>query len=334
MRSVRSMARGRWHWLALSGALLLTAVSACGGGATWTQESTSGNDPAPVDTACTGSGWCTVPLDGPVEATATGGAVSPPGPSGGPSGGEPVSQKSSALTSSVHTVDSRANRELAETNASAYQNASGQWEMVVGTNTDMNTLNVAEDTANFDYGCARDSYTTWCHWTMSSSLGLFGPDDTLTYRGGPTHYLYMLKMRSDTAGFRVMRTTDPCPSSCTTPSWSICNISFSGIDFPTVRWRPDNDSIYFTFVRGGQIYVGRINEPWCSSWSYWADPDASGVSGARATFDESGKLHILFTTAGGIKHQVFDPASGFVHTVTTVADYLPPTNRCDQPTWP
>lgn len=322
------MGRREWQWLALPAAALLTALSACGGGARWTQDSAGGTQPAQVETACKDSGWCTLPLDGPVEATATGGAVSPPGPSGGPSGGEPVSQKSSALTSSVLTVDSRTNRELAETNASAYENASGQWEMVAGTNTDLNTLNVAEDTDHFDYGCARDSYNTWCHYTLSSSLGLFGPDDTLTYRAGPTHYLYMLKMRSDTAGFRMMRTTDPCPSSCATPAWSICNISSSGIDFPTVRWRPGDDTVYFTFVKGTnrELYVGRMNEPWCSTWSYWADADATGVGGARATFDESGKLHILFTTAGGIRHTVFDPGSGF-GSVTPVAAYLPPTNN-------
>jgi hypothetical protein len=73
------------------------------------------------------------PGDGPHEFSGTGRRIAPlDGSHGGAaaSGGEPIGQTSSALTTSVHTAIQRTKRELAETSAAAYENASGQWEMV------------------------------------------------------------------------------------------------------------------------------------------------------------------------------------------------------------
>lgn len=336
--SVSTGGAGRWRLATRGvGLALLSAVCGCGPIDEGSEaadlpnsalESGSGDE-------CDDAGACTGALDGAESSTAKGRLVS--GHTGGKSDGTMGTTRSELITTE-RTVLQETNRQIAETRSSVFQNASDEWEMVFGSNE--NLVGGAQDPAYWDYGCARDAYTTWCDYRLSSSLGQFGPDPSFAFRAGPTKYLYEMLMRADNGGFRMMRTTEPCPTNCGGTSWSVCNISQTDIDFPTLLSK--DDEVWFTYIKSNgtnnQLYVGRMNEPWCSSWSYWAD-NCSSLSGAaigmpRAAFDSSGDMHIIFQNHNDLKiqHQVFRPGTGFLcdaNNPKNIADYLPPpTKKC------
>ena len=207
----------------------------------------------------------------------------------------------------------------------------------MGTNSAMNVAGGGGgDTQKFDYGCARDAYNTWCKFVMDPGYDKIGPDNTTAFRGGSTHYLYQLKMKSDRAGFFVWRSQEPCPSSCASPTATYCTFTGSNVDFPTLLWDATYDKMYFSYLKDDHIKVGRLNDPFCSGgWNNWADPCLPGdmIRTPRAAVDAAGRIHIVFEnrTAGRIQHHVFDPSTNTFDAcsrIKDVSDYLPPAPHC------
>lgn len=108
-----------------------------------------------------------------------------------------------------------------------------------------------------------------------------------------------------------MRTTEPCPAACATPTWSKCDagqFTNNSPDYPTLLWK--SDQVWFVADDAGLLTVVRINEPWtdpCST-NHYAFSAGNKAFAPRAAFDSSGRIHIVYDDQNGplIRHVTFD----------------------------
>jgi hypothetical protein len=218
-----------------------------------------------------------------------------------------------ALITPEFTAVAQANADLAETASSAFQNVGSTWEMVT--------------TESLRYGCTRNGYQSWCSG-MSYTNGEGGADPSLAYRDGPGKYLYSTHFWG--TSLRVLRTTEPCPVNCGTPSWSRCDIGpFVNMDYPTAVWKSSTDEIWAVFANGSSgVKVVRINEPWTTPNCLYSqstdNPATANAKTPRAAVDSAGDIHIVYVDPGAqqIRHVIFYTSS---FTWSTVHNMNAPT---------
>ncbi|HEY3235411.1 MAG TPA: hypothetical protein VGJ84_11910, partial [Polyangiaceae bacterium] len=226
-----------------------------------------------------------------------------------------------AFSSGEGTVASQPNVNLAESSAVAFQNQSGQWELVAGTMS--------------NYGCTRGwagGWPGWCNLTTPVSAA----DPSFVYRAGPTRYLYAASLYGNY--IRVERTTEPCPSGCGTPVWQpFCDFGwFYSPDYPTALWK--SDEIWIVYVDNGHPSIMKLKEPFCAGGGacpgagceYYPDPTVTAGAGApRAAFDSMGRIHMVFDFyAQSICHQTFDTVTHAWSAAHTVGPVILPLGRC------
>ncbi len=134
---------------------------------------------------------------------------------------EAVGVTHQALNTAETTLISSSGLNFAETFAVPFQNSSGTWEMVALTDTNTSSW----VSTRMDYACTNNNYSSWCSHTLSG-LSNNGGDVSAIYRSASSpRYIYVAKMFNDATGFRLFRSSEPCPGSCGSAGWS-------WVDFP------------------------------------------------------------------------------------------------------